>query len=194
MAVLITATDSRDWRSLNSPAQGEVICYTAGRPFCLLGWGGAKAASEPHPMTPQWLQDSTAWLTSSKHHISHVQLHHQEESFRSPTAWTFCDLQPVQKWAETIRVEGRDLQVSALPKSWLHLAGAEQQQPQEQWEPKRPCLPPGCPRGAQGGWCRASPAVRWFPPSVQTAPATREFLLQRWGQGVKGAGCFCKHG
>lgn len=48
--------------------------------------------------------------------------------------------------------------------------------------------------GAGGGWCRALPTVRWFPHSTQAAAAAGEFLLQRWGQGVKGVGCFCKHG
>lgn len=56
---------------------------------------------------------------------------------------------------------------------------------------------PGLPSGSSGGgggWCRSPPMVRPFPCSVQAAAAAGEFLLQRWGQGVKGAGCFCKHG
>lgn len=56
---------------------------------------------------------------------------------------------------------------------------------------------PGLPSGSLGGGggcCCAPPMVKSFPRSVQAAAATGEFLLQRWGQGVKGTGCFCKHG
>lgn len=72
----------------------------------------------------------------------------------------------------------------------------QQRQPHKQWEPGGPRLTPGCPRGARGGgvWCRDPPTVRPFPHSTQAAASAGEFLLQQWGQGVKGAGCFCKHG
>lgn len=132
---------------------------------------------QPHTITARWLQESIPWVAPSKHHVSHMQLHQEEKILRSETAWIFCDHQhrSVKIQTGNVGAGGRNLQTSALPKPCLHTlqaAGGEQQQPHEQWEPERPCLPPGCPRGAWG----AEEADATLPPWWDDFPALCRLL------------------
>jgi len=161
-----------DTRFLNTWPASDFVC-----------WDGV-VLGQPHTITAWWLWDSITWVTPSKHHISHKLLHQQEKILSSEAAQIFCDHQhwSVKTWPGSVGARGRNLQTSTLPKPYLHLllwqaAEGEPQQPHEQWEPERPCLPPGCLRELRGGWCHAPAVVRPFPRPVQTAAATREFLL-----------------
>lgn len=130
-----------------------------------------------------WLWASIAWIAPSKHHISCTQPHQQ----KIPSSETARILRDRQRWSVKTPA-GNARAGRRICRAQPAAGGERRRKPHKQWEPGRPCLTPGCPRGARGGESGAVIPPWWghFPTPGRLLPPLGSSCSSSEGKGWRG--------